>query len=202
MCFAKFLQLNDYTVHFLGLFDAVSHDAGVEAIIKTLTIPMNVECCYHVYRSPGIGSRNTTMNSPANKNAIGKKWENGNELMMPIPFGKFETSGGYLFELPGSHAAMGGFPDEKGPGDGPIIGQGDPNSINMFHPNKEVTAWWLGGNILSSVAVAKGVLRDSLVPQTKPIGFLENSSDDWYRSQPSNLKSIPKEYRVGREYPY
>lgn len=167
LCFAKFLQLNDYKVHFLGLFDVVSRDVSVEDVIRTTKIPNNVTHVRHAFRSPLIGSRNMSMNS------AGHEWENGTKLLSEVE----------ILELPGSHAAMGGFPTEQGPGDGPIMGQGDPKNFSRFHPCKEDTAWWEAGNFISSAALQLGVLRQSLVPVNKPANYLYNRKD-WYKKEP------------------
>jgi hypothetical protein len=163
MCFAKYLHINGYRVHFLGLFDAVSRDSSVEGIIRATEIPMNVDNCVHVFRSPKIGSRNVSMNS------IGHKWEDGKDL-----------NANEIYELPGSHAAMGGFPNESGVGDSPFPAQADPNNFSKFNSNKEVTAWWEAGNFISTAAIKLKVLRLPLVPDTKPKGYLANTAD-WYK---------------------
>lgn len=167
MCFAKFLQINGVPVHFLGLFDAVSRDMSVEAIISTYDIPTNVATCYHAARSPIIGSRSITMNQ------IGFNWENGKKL---------ETRK----EFPGSHAAMGGFPNDAGALDAPYPEQGDPNRRGCFDPKKEFTAWWEAGRYISIPAVKKGVIKHDLVGASKPKQWIPES--EWYKPIP-NYKS-------------
>lgn len=172
MCFAKFFELNGHPIYFLGLFDAVSQDLSVEAIISTLKVPMNVETCYHAARSPIIGSRSLTMDR------AGQHWENGNKL---------ETRK----EFPGSHAAMGGFPNQAGLGDGPNVGFGDPKDQRLFDRRKEITAWWEVGNHISVPAMKKGVLKSSLV-DVKPKNWLPES--EWYKPTNSTPAFNPAKY--------
>ncbi len=175
MCFAKVLFTFNEEVFYMGLFDSVSRDVTInDSKRRAYGIPMNVRHCFHAYRSPTIGSRKWTMDY------FGQKWESGEELKTKI-------------ELPGSHAAIGGFPNEAGPGDGPSHLQGDPNYINKFHPQKEATAWWEAGNYISKYAVHFDILHTSLV-NGKPDGYLEDKSA-WYKAQPPNIK--PSDYWNG-----
>lgn len=159
MCFAKFLQINGVSVYFMGLFDAVSQDVSVEAIISTTQVPTNVQNCYHSARSPIIGSRSLTMDR------AGKTWENGQALTTRK-------------EFPGSHASMGGFPNDAGFLDSPNYGQGDPSDPQKFHEKKEWTAWWEAGNHISVPAMRLGVLKQGLVG-TKPRHWIPES--EWYK---------------------
>jgi hypothetical protein len=165
MCFARFLEINDISVNFLGMFDPVSVDLSMEGIIadgsrwKEMRIPNNVKNCYIAARSPVTGSRKTTMNS------IGKKYEDGRDVLRE--------------EFPGSHAAIGGFPNQAGVGDAPNSGQGDPNDIYKFDKRKELTAWWRAGDYISQAAFKHKLLKKSLVPQPAPKSLLPTA--EWYK---------------------
>lgn len=163
MCFAKFLQINNRKVHFMGLFDAVSRDLSVEAIISTTKIPTNVENCFHAARSPIIGSRNVTMDQ------VGIFWESGSALTTRV-------------ELPGSHGALGGFPNEAGMLDSPNPGQGSANDSGKFDSRKEITAAWEAGNHISAPAMQKGLLSKRLVDAAKPKEWLPR--EEWYKPKP------------------
>ena len=158
MCFAKFLDINGVKVNFLGMFDAVSRDSSVEDIIAMRVVPNNVRDCYHAARSPIIGSRSISMDR------AGKLYEDGRKVNRE--------------EFPGSHAAMGGFPNDSGTGDGPNPGQGNPSKPAEFHPRKEITAWWEVGNAMSTAAAKHNLLKRRLVGNTKPHGYLERRF--WY----------------------
>lgn len=164
MCFARFLQINGISVNFLGMFDAVSVDISMDGIIADgrkgteMRVPNNVKNCYLAARSPLTGSRNNSMNY------IGKFYEDGRNVVWD--------------EFPGSHAAMGGFPNQSGIGDSPIPGQGDPNNLRKFDKRKELTSWWKAGEFISKGAFKHKLLRKSLVPQPEPKSLLPRS--DWY----------------------
>ncbi len=145
MCFALWLQRKGVTqLQFMGLFDPVGMDASMNVLEKTGKVPTNAYLkCFQVHRAPYIGSRNITMNY------LGQKYRDGKTVTQ--------------LELPGSHAAMGGWPNEAGFADAPTPGQGDPNNPKAFHHYKELTAWWLAGDFISQHGMAKGALKNRLV---------------------------------------
>lgn len=156
MCFAKWLKdEKNVAVNFIGLFDAVTKDFKDSVnqelnnwkIYKpnhqTSTVPDNVRRCHHVARDSRIGSRSYTMDHAGAKAGAGVAFT-------------YRT-------LPGSHASMGGFPNEAGTGDGPWKGQGDPKNPAKFHPLKEKTAWWLAAQYISEPAIRAGVLSEGIL---------------------------------------
>lgn len=143
MCFAKYLEDEGINVDYMGLFDPVGIDASIQ-IGATKKISRNVKIVRIAYRSDKIGSRRTTMNK------IGATYAGGGKTPR--------------LECPGSHGALGGFPNGAGPGDRPRTGQGHPVDPNKFHPGKEWTAWWQSGNFISVGAIRCGVPVRRLVP--------------------------------------
>lgn len=172
MCFAQYLKINGVSVNFLGMFDAVSIDMTIDGIISTKVVPNNVKYCYHVVRSRIIGSRNVLMNGHASKylGDIGIYYEDDRPVKVK--------------QVPGSHAAVGGFPNEAGIFDSPTPGQGDPDRPGYFHPRKEITAAWEAGNFMTEAAYNHHLFKkdERLVPAGKPKEWLPET--EWYRPQP------------------
>lgn len=149
MCFAKYLGNQGIPVLYLGMFDPVSQDFNnvVEQThhVNIDKVPRSVKYCYVSARSEKVGSRNKTMNY------VGKVYES-------------EHSVNYLV-CPGSHAAMGGFPNEAGKGDSPIEGYGDPDNPKKFDPRREFTAWYHSDRQVTTKAVNLGLLKHNLIPR-------------------------------------
>ncbi len=159
MCFAKYLASEDIEVDFMGLFDPVRMDSSMQ-VYRTKVIANNVKVVRIAYRSEKIGSRRTSMDK------VGKIYAD-----------KIKTP---RLECPGSHGALGGFPNGAGPGDKPHKGQGHPENPKKFHPDKEWTAWWQSGNFISVGAIRCGVPVRRLVPADGSRFCLPKS--EWYNT--------------------
>lgn len=149
MCFAKYLEKQGHSVLYLGMFDAVSQDFDnvIERKfgVSVEKVPRNVQTCYHASRSRLVGSRNSTMNY------AGQVYEN-------------EKPVNYLI-CPGSHAAMGGFPNEAGTGDKPNQNFGDPDNPKKFDPKREFTAWYNSERHVTTPALGLGLLKHNVIPR-------------------------------------
>lgn len=169
MCFARYLDKKKYKkVNFMALFDAVSRDETVEHEYRSLTVPLNVNNCYHAARSPRIGSRKYSMNRAGQMYDWGQK---------PLDYRLY----------PGSHAAMGGFPMAWGTADSPVPEeQGDPQNRGWFHINKEFTASWEASQFISGVAMQHKVINRSLMNKPAHVPLLPPDKD-WYTP---NLKVV------------
>ena len=157
MCFAKYLKSQKLDVDYMGLFDPVSRDASM-VVYRTLQVESNVKSVRVAFRSPKIGSRRTSMNRIALDSTVGK----------PV----------HRRECPGSHGALGGFPNGAGTLDKPHWGQGHPEYPTKFHPEKEFTAWWQSGHFISEGAKKQEVPVKSLVPDERARFCLPRS--EWY----------------------
>jgi hypothetical protein len=162
MCFAKYLEKVGVPVLYLGMFDAVSQDFD-NVIQKTHgvsveKVPRNVKYCYHASRSRLVGSRSETMNY------VGRFWEN-------------EYQVNYLI-CPGSHASMGGFPNDAGTGDGPNKSFGDPDNPKKFDPKREFTAWFNADRHVTTAAVGLGLLKCNLIERPYQ-NLLPQTQWDW-----------------------
>lgn len=171
MCFAKYLKHKKRKVDFMGLFDPVTRDLSMQRW-GTGQIASNVNEVRIAYRSNKIGSRRTSMNHS------GLSYESS--YFDGVPRVDIVRQ-----ECPGSHGALGGFPNGAGTFDKPRMGQGHPKYPNRFHPDKEFTAWWLAGNFISVGAKKCGVLNRSLVPPDRSRFCLPRS--EWYKHVSYNL---------------
>lgn len=158
MCFAKYLASIDVKVDFMGLFDPVRMDLSMQRW-RTGRIADTVKEVRIAYRSGRIGSRRNSMDK------MGKKYACGVSTLR--------------LECPGSHGALGGFPNGAGIFDEPLLGQGHPDDPKKFHPEKEWTAWWHSGNFISKGAKNSGVPVKALVPANGARFCLPKS--EWYK---------------------